>query len=398
MTDYLQEALKDFDRAIALDDKDGRAIVSRGQIYRQMGFYDEALKEFDHAIELDDKNGWAIVSRGQTYRQMGRYDEALEDFDRAIELDDKDGRAVLSRGQTYRQMGRYDEALKDSDRAIELDDKDGRAVLSRGQTYRQMGCYDEALKDFERAIELDPHFQHEGQKEIGLVFESLGKHQEAVDAFLRALTAQPACVECWISLVGAYEALHSRAEIPRLLREASIPDANTALVIVCRAEAMRTMDYLQEALKDFDRAIALDQTIVDVWGNERGLLLSYLGQYADALESYEQVLEKKPDDYATLYNIAIATARWKGLPDAETQIDAARSTLGGLLNTDARGSALYGLGGLAALEGNVDQALDYLRQAISLEKQAIDWARHDIAWLDLRPDSRFQQLISDSIR
>jgi len=49
---------------------------------------------------------------------------------------------------------------------------------------------------------------------------------------------------------------------------------------------------------------------------------------------------------------------------------------------------------LEALVDNVEQALDYLQQAILLENEAIDWARHDIAWSDLRTsDPDFRLLI-----
>ena len=92
-------------------------------------------------------------------------------------------------------------------------------------------------------------------------------------------------------------------------------------------------------------------------------------------------------------NIAASIARWKGLQEAKVHIEKAYTALNAVIDTDARGSALYGLGGLEALTGNNDKALDYLEQAVSIEGQARQWARHDIAWLGLRNDSRFQKKI-----
>jgi len=393
-----EDALADFDRALELDYNQAWAIASRGETYRLMERYEEALADFDRAIELDPNLAWAIASRGETYQLMERYEEALADLSRAIELKVEPlKRAYAERGLTYRLMERYREALADFDRAIELDPDYAPAILRRGQAYRQMERYEEALKDLERAIELEPKFEHEGQKEIGLVFQSLGKPQEAADAFLKSLAAEPACSECWISLARVYEALYPSAEVPRLLRQVSIsPDANTALVIACRAEGMRVTGHYEEALADFDRAIALDETLIKDWSNTRGLVLSYLGRYAEAIESYEQGLKETPNNYTLLYNIAVAMARWKGLPDAQVQINTARASLLAVVDTDERGGALYGLGGLEALEGNTDQALSYLQEAIPLEREAVSWARHDVAWLDLRADPRFQSLISET--
>ena len=66
-------------------------------------------------------------------------------------------------------------------------------------------------------------------------------------------------------------------------------------------------------------------------------------------------------------------------------------------------ATLYILGGLAALTGDIDQALDYLQRAIQMqgkvakkyEDRLVDVALHDIAWLDLRDDPRFQAIIAE---
>ena len=53
------------------------------------------------------------------------------------------------------------------------------------------------------------------------------------------------------------------------------------------------------------------------------------------------------------------------------------------------------LGGLDALMGNNDQALDYLEFALNLDDIVRIWARSDGAWLDLHNNKRFQTLISE---
>lgn len=169
---------------------------------------------------------------------------------------------------------------------------------------------------------------------------------------------------------------------------------NDSWVIGLRGQVHWDMNHLSEALADFDHAITLDQTLINSLCNDRGMVLSELGRYAEAIESYEQGLEKNLNRYGLLYNIAVAMARWRGLSNAQTHIEMARSALLSAMDTSARGSALYGLSGLEALAGNIEQALNYLQQSIALEEEAIRSARHDIAWLDLRTDKSFQMLVS----
>ena len=170
------------------------------------------------------------------------------------------------------------------------------------------------------------------------------------------------------------------------------PDYVPALVL--RGSIYQKIQRYEEALGDFDHAVALDKAAAKQVANQRGLLLSYCGRYGEAVESYKHVLEEKPNDHVALYNIAVVLARWKGFAEAQTQIDAAHTLLSAMLGTDERYTALYGLGGLEAVTGHTEEALNYLRQAIVLNKIASEWARHDVAWLELRGDARFQSLIS----
>ena len=81
-------------------------------------------------------------------------------------------------------------------------------------------------------------------------------------------------------------------------------------------------------------------------------MLSYLGRYAEAIEDYEEGLGQNPGSYIYLYNIAVATVRWKGLKAGEHAIDRAMEVLEAA-GEDEEGAMFYGLGGLAALSGDL---------------------------------------------
>ena len=144
-------------------------------------------------------------------------------------------------------------------------------------------------------------------------------------------------------------------------------------------------------MSDIERVIALEPDREDA--NRRGLVLSYLGRYEEAIDAYDQYLCQYPEHFYALYNIAVATVRWKGLNLGQPAIERALKALDSV-DDSGKGSALYGFGGLAALRGDDEHALDYLRQAIPIEPLAIRWARHNMAWLDLREDPRFQELLA----
>ncbi|NJM84780.1 MAG: tetratricopeptide repeat protein [Leptolyngbyaceae cyanobacterium SL_1_1] len=220
-----------------------------------------------------------------------------------------------------------------------------------------MKRYEKALEDFSRAIEIDPEYDW-AIASRGKTYHSMKRYKEALEDFSRA-----------IEIDSEYEwAIGERGEIYRLLNRH------------------------EEAIADFNRVTEINPDYS--CHNEWGLVLSYQGKYSEAIEIYRQSLKKDSDSYSIIYNIAIATVRWKSLINAQLQVDIAYRTLSKIIATEHRGAAFYGLGGLKAVAGKSDEALDLLKQAIASDRSALIWARQDIAWLDLRSDTRFQELIS----
>jgi tetratricopeptide (TPR) repeat protein len=169
-----------------------------------------------------------------------------------------------------------------------------------------------------------------------------------------------------------------------------------AQYLIGRALTYMSMGRYEEASEDFDHGMMLNNTRWQAYNNSWGLVLSYLGRYAESIECYTRALMGDPGSAYILYNIAVVQARWKGVVDAKEHIDAARNAFKAM-KVDfpgVSGHVLYGLGGLEALLGNTNRALEHLEQAILLSEEPIDWARSDIAWLDLRSNPRFQSLIS----
>ena len=164
------------------------------------------------------------------------------------------------------------------------------------------------------------------------------------------------------------------------LNRAIEQNPDDAKALAQRGETYRQREHFEAALADFDRVIELNPN------------------YAEAIEYYEQGLKDNPDDYLALYGLVSTKICWKGGRETQSQINEARTVLLSVANTEARSVALYGLGGLAALQGEIDQALSYLQEAISLDNYRADTANHDRVWLDLYSDPRFQALLSEIIQ
>ena len=81
-------AEKDLRAAVGADEKNAGAHNNLAFVLRKQGsvHFDEALKQYNRAIELNDKLAEAYMYRGVLYQAMGKNDLALSDHARLLEL------------------------------------------------------------------------------------------------------------------------------------------------------------------------------------------------------------------------------------------------------------------------------------------------------------------------
>jgi tetratricopeptide (TPR) repeat protein len=150
----LDEALADYDKAIALYPSLHIAYYNRGVVFSQMGQLDRALADYNAAIALNPSYDIAYHNRGVVLSQMGRLDMALMDYGKAIELNPTFAEAYRDRGAVFFQMGQYEKALDDYGEAIALNSNDAASFVNRAFVYLSVGQNERALSDFKNACEL----------------------------------------------------------------------------------------------------------------------------------------------------------------------------------------------------------------------------------------------------
>jgi Tfp pilus assembly protein PilF len=88
----------------------------------------------------------------------------------------------LSEGDSARAMKRYQEAL-------DLNQNDFRIFNGLGEVLFSLNSLERALESFKKALELKSVFSR--YSDVGVVFASIGKKDEARDFFKRALFFMP---------------------------------------------------------------------------------------------------------------------------------------------------------------------------------------------------------------
>ncbi|MBM3934451.1 MAG: tetratricopeptide repeat protein [SAR202 cluster bacterium] len=130
--------------------------LNTARAYFTAGMDNQALGEYEMALAIDPKSVDAIDGRGAVYLSLERFDEALVDFNKAIELDPEFDVAYLHRANLYIKQNRVEEGFADLTKAIELNPIDPFNHSYRGDYYLAARNYPAAVADYTKAIELAP--------------------------------------------------------------------------------------------------------------------------------------------------------------------------------------------------------------------------------------------------
>lgn len=200
----LDEAHRDFSRAIQLGERSGSVHFNLGMTLQAMDRHAEALSAFDYAIEQSRSHGslrhpGLRYQRGESLYSMGRYSEAVDAFSAAIKIASAQSAegdiaalrrmALLRRAESAVAARKFAIAQRDFSALIEDDPDDRRLLTGLGMSYIGLQDGKEALKIFETLLTMgDSHTFHYGRS---MALMLLGEHQKATAAAMRALRMQP---------------------------------------------------------------------------------------------------------------------------------------------------------------------------------------------------------------
>ncbi len=110
-----------------------RTHLDHGRACLDTGKYDDAIADYDKAIALDPNYATAYNDRGNAYGRKGAFDRAIADFDKAIALNRNYALAYFNRGVVYYEKGNKEQTIADFRKALEINssDQDAKDGLKR---------------------------------------------------------------------------------------------------------------------------------------------------------------------------------------------------------------------------------------------------------------------------
>ena len=135
---------------------EAQAATMRGEALARSGKTEEALSEFDQALALDPHNGQALYDRGLLYQVQKQHQRAIEDFAAANGLTPQRAEPLLARAASYLALDKVKEAAADLDEAAQADPQNAQIWATRGLAYERLGDKANAAGSYSRALNLRP--------------------------------------------------------------------------------------------------------------------------------------------------------------------------------------------------------------------------------------------------
>lgn len=231
-----QDALRAYDRAIALRPDYVDPHFNRGNALLRLQRRDEALEAYDRAIALSPSLVLAHYNRATVLQALGRMPEALEGYRTVVAMDPGHVQARFNLGTWFLdnqqfeeacallhpladqapqvpevhnnlgtaqlRLGRYAEAAVSFGRALDLRPQYAEALNNRGEAHLRMRRWDLAMADLRQAVRLRPH-QGAVRFLLGRLYREMKRYDLALEQFYEArrLQAQNPLLACAIVAV-----------------------------------------------------------------------------------------------------------------------------------------------------------------------------------------------------
>jgi len=240
-TGNVDKAIAYFEKALSLNPNYLPAWNNLGLCYKAKRRFEEARYCFEKAVSLNSNYADAWSNLGNLLRELGEDEKAIECFKKALEKDPRLLEAKLNLGLFLCDRGNFEEGLKLLQECYREHPRNPIVLSILGKVLTDRKQFDEAEKLLRQAIAIAPHLtdarknlarvlyfkgcmkevveemqvvfalkgvnQAVDYSNLGNTFASLGKKDEALDCYVKALQLAPDYIPVYrqISLIHKFK-------------------------------------------------------------------------------------------------------------------------------------------------------------------------------------------------
>jgi tetratricopeptide (TPR) repeat protein len=222
-----------------------------------------SLAEYTEGAKYHDPEASDLKIVALDYVLLGNYSDADRWLTRSVEADPKDSESWYYLGRTKYNENRFQEAIHAFEECLRLDTKNTKAQANLGLALEGLGRTDEALAAYRRAIASQTTGAAKSAEpfiDLGNLLLQQNQIDDAIENLIKAREISPQAPRVYESLGKAYLRLNkfveARAELEKAV--ALAPDSPAAHYML--GQVYRKTGATERAKAEFDRAVELNKT------------------------------------------------------------------------------------------------------------------------------------------
>jgi eukaryotic-like serine/threonine-protein kinase len=322
--DNIENAIAQFDKAIAIDKNYAPAYAARGMAYtigfqwknRGKDWLEKARSSCERALSITPQLAEGHTCLGDVYYSTGQYEEAVQQFQRSLELDHTSDETLRSLAAAYQKQEKTSAAEDSYRKAVSLRPNYWGVYSAFGKFYSDHGRYGESAEMFRKAIQLAPQ-NYRGYSNLGGIYLYLGDYPHAVEQLEQSVALRPT-FDAYGNLGAAYFYLRRYENAAATVQKALKMDDKDWTNWGGLGDALyQISNRREEALSAYRRAIELGNDRLKVNPHDAVILAcmadyhAMIGQESAARESLDKALAVTTSDPEVLFRAAILYNHFK---------------------------------------------------------------------------------------
>ncbi len=171
-----------------------RKSYNNGVNLEHEGNINEAIKEYRNAIALDANYCDAMDNLGRLLRRQGKLDEAIYWYKRSIDILPGNQTAHMNLGVAYRLQGKKDGAIAEYQTLLKMNPRDPEGYYGLGGIYYTFKDFSAAAEQFRKAeqlySEMNSPLLSDAQYMLGIVYYQMKDYGKSIDYLERVYTSK----------------------------------------------------------------------------------------------------------------------------------------------------------------------------------------------------------------
>jgi hypothetical protein len=188
------------------DAQNFQAAYNAGLCYASLSKHDQAIINFQKAIALNPQDTKAHFNIGISYRKQNNHSLAASSFEKALELSPDYFDAWYNLANTFRDAHQLQGSIKAFDKALELQPTNFQLKFEKANMLTQLGNPHDAIAIYQELLSQAPN-NTTLISNLAFAFKKKGDYANSIDHYKKVIAQQPNSAKAHMSIGQAYLAI-----------------------------------------------------------------------------------------------------------------------------------------------------------------------------------------------